>query len=186
MYNKTLSGKLLDYFSNWQGPVIAIVPDWVPLEKLFRYDHTWVPPADSPPCYKPGDSPRDDLIDFVEEYLRVETKHIAVCESRGAIRKTPEYWSWGVAPPMLFYGDEEIYHVLNRVNANYEMIDNAISDSLGHWGTGVCSRCEHVPGGSISDDSFLDEIVRNTMHIFVSAFDDDGYLIWSPTSTALC
>jgi hypothetical protein len=28
----------------------------------------------------------------------------------------------------------------------------------------------------------LDEIVENTQHVFVPAFDGSGYLIWSPTA----
>jgi hypothetical protein len=80
---------------------------------------------------------------------------------------------------MAFYGEEELYHVLSASNASHQMIDNAISDSLGHWGTGVCSRSEHIPAGILPDDSFLDQIVQNTKHIFIPAFDHGGYLIWS-------
>lgn len=59
------------------------------------------------------------------------------------------------------------------------MIEAAIVASH-HWQTGVCSSCAKVPKDDILDELFLDEIVEDTEHIFIPAFDGSGYLIWSP------
>ena len=180
-HDHTLSRKLLHYFARWGGPMRAIAPDWLNFNELASYSDGSLAPPGSPSYYAKGESTRDRLIMFVEEYLSVSNDAVAVCENSGAIRKRPEFWSWGPAPPMLFYRAEEIYHVLSSSGTNHEMIDNAISDSLGHWGTTVCSSSKYIPEGTLHDDSFLDEIVQNTKHICVPAFDHGGYMIWSPT-----
>ena len=50
-----------------------------------------------------------------------------------------------------------------------EMLDAALCDSLGQWGVAVCSECQELPGAIIPDESFFDEIVRNTRKILMPA-----------------
>jgi hypothetical protein len=59
------------------------------------------------------------------------------------------------------------------------MIEAAVA-TRHQWQTNVCSACISVPEGDIPDEAFLDEIVQNTEHIFMPAFDGSGYIIWSP------
>ncbi|HTU26761.1 MAG TPA: hypothetical protein VMF30_15240 [Pirellulales bacterium] len=179
--NHTLSRKLLDRFSTAGGPVAALIPPWVNLSQIAGYNVGSVAPPHSPAYYAPGESPRDLLVEFVLAYLQTAADAVVVCENSGAARETLKIWTWSQPPRASSLGDDEIYYILQSSHADPEMIDAALSDSLGHWTAAACSSSGEIPNGDMPDDSFLDLIVENTEHILLSAFDDDGYLIWSPT-----
>ena len=138
-------------------------------------------PPDGPIYFPPGDSPRDLLVAFVVEYLQSAPDTVVVCENSATTRRTLEIWTWSRKPRASCYGDNDVYFILDPSDLDLEMIDAALSDPLSHWGTAVCSSSKQIPEGDMPDDSFLDEIAENTKHILMPAFDDDGYLIWSPT-----
>jgi hypothetical protein len=80
----------------------------------------------------------------------------------------------------VFYGDE-VYHLLSSIDAgNLEFIATTVWEADNQWLTGVCSLAEQVPQHEIRSEEFFDEIISNLAHIFVSAFDGEGYLVWSP------
>ena len=178
-HNKTLSKKLLSRFPNNFGALLAIVPDWIDIEKLSAYKYGFEVPDGASP-YESGDFPEDLLVDFIQEYLCSSDRAVVVFANVGAIRKTSEYWSWGTAPPLHEYGEDEIYYILAGNTLDREAIASAVADSLGHFGVGVCSVCEQVPADDIPNEEFLDRIASNSKHILVPAFDDAGFIVWSP------
>lgn len=181
-YSRTLSRKLLDRFSTKAGSMIALVPDWVDLDQLELYSQGSIRPEDE--RYAKGDSPEDQLVAFVKEYLKMSANALVVCENSGDARKTLEIWNWSRRPRFAEYGNDEVYYILVASDSDAEMIDATLSDTLGQWGTAVCSSSERIPEGEIPDASFLEEITANTLHVLMPAFDNDGYLIWSPVESS--
>jgi hypothetical protein len=128
---------------------------------------------------KLAERPVAHLVAFVQDYLRSNESSIVVCENWAWERKHIALQPW--PPPRLScYGDHEVFHIVTPEMSDPEQVEAAVVDRH-YWQTGVCSACAHVPEGDIPDEAFLDEIVRNTKHIFIPAFDMGGYLIWSPT-----
>jgi hypothetical protein len=177
-HDHTLSRLLLAQYSTATGPAIAIIGDWFDLNRMAAYDYTMLPPEGE---YSKGDRPTERLVTFISEYLQTTKNAIVVCENWAADRQTFVNWPWGEPPPVSCFGDNEVYHVVTNQLTDPEEIENAIV-SRHHWQTGVCTRSERVPHGDIPDEAFFDEVVRNTKHIFIPAFDGSGYLIWSPTA----
>src|SRR5207302_1919864 len=126
--------------------------------------------------YLSGERPTERLVAFIAEYLQTAKNAAVVCENWGTNRKIFVNWPWGEPPPVSCFGENEIYHIVTPDVSDPEEIENAIVPRH-QWQTGVCSRCKQVPKGDIPDVAFLDEIVENTKHVFVPAFDGSGYLI---------
>lgn len=171
-----LSKKLLDYFSLASGPMFAIIGDWFNLDQMTAYNYSMSPPNRSRP--ESGQRPIERLGAFVAEYLRTSISALVLSENWGSDRR--ELSEWACPPPQIaYYGDNEVFHVLTPEITDPETIEDAIMPRH-HWQTSVCSSCLKMPSKIISDESFLDEIVRNTVYIFIPAFDGSGFLIWSP------
>jgi hypothetical protein len=183
-WNHTLSRKLLSRLSNAAGAMIALIPEWVDLGQLITYSQGSVAPPGSPLYYAAGESPLDPLVDFAIEYLQSAAHSLIVCENSGRARKALKIWTWSRAPRASSLGDDEVYYILEPSDLDRSLIDAALGDSLAFGGVGVCSSNEQIPDGDMSDDSFLDVIAENAKHVLISAFDDDGYLIWSPAAPA--
>lgn len=175
----TLSRKLLEYFgpTSREGIVRAIYDE----RKLI-----WRDPALD--CTHPtsversnGLRPQERLSMFASEYLSSTRQGIVVCENWFAKRRTYADWDEVVpAPPYNCFGDDEVYHILSNPTDDLDTIEDVITPRA-HWQTGVCSVCERAPDGDIPDEAFLENIAINARHIFVTAFDNTGFLIWSPT-----
>lgn len=172
-----LSRKLLNRLSNSTGPMYAIVGHWFDLATLTTYDYTVLAPSGTSPIAD-GERARDRLVAFIREYLLTTQGAAVISENWGAEQHHIEKWAWR-PPRVACFGDNEVYHILTPDITDPEMIEAAIV-ARHHWQTGVCFTCSIVPAGDIPDESFLDEIVDHTRHLFIPAFDGSGYLIWSP------
>lgn len=169
-----LSRKLLSRLSSATGPLYAITGEQVDADVLKSYDFTSAPPDGE----NTGKRPVEILVSIMADYLRATQDAVVICENWAACRDDIAKWPWP-PPRVVCYGDNEVYHVLTPEITDPELIEAAIATSH-YWQTGVCSACAHVPDGDIPDESYLDEIVRNTRHLFVPAFDNSGFLLWSP------
>jgi len=179
-HNHVFSRMLLAHFATARGPMFAIIGDWHNLGEMVNYDYPISPPKGSTP-FEAGFYPREQLVAFVKEHLRSAADAVVMSENWGASRKTTSIWLW---PPPRFacFGDDEVYHFVTPDITDTDMIEASVLASH-HWQTGVCSSCADVPDGEIPGEGFLEEIVRNTKHIFIPAFDGSGYLIWTPCLT---
>jgi hypothetical protein len=177
--NNTLSQKLLQLYPTTGGALVAIVPAWVNLNELSSYEYGWEAEIGDE-RYEDGSFPLDQLVNIVVDHLRADVRAVLVCENFGAIRMTTEYWSWGAQPPLARFRAEEVYHIFPHSTTDREAIENALGDALGRWGAAVCSYCNVVPVGDIVDEAFFDEIASKTVQIIVPAFDESGYIVWSP------
>lgn len=174
----TLSRLVLDTVPVTIGAKLAIVPDWVPIELLDAYAHTWVPPQGAPESFDEGERPIDRLVDFLETHLRSDLRAVVVCEDAIADRATIATWATRESKVTCF-GDTEVYHVVAS-GAPKVAIEAAVRESQSHWGTGVCSVCNELPAGDIPSESFLKALVERASLVFFPAFDSDGFLLWSP------
>ena len=173
-YNHALSKKLLSRLSSATGPMYAIVGERIKADLLEAHDFSTAPPDGE----ETGKRPVEILVSIIGDYLGTTQDAVVLCENWAARRDDIAKWPWP-PPRVACYGDSEVYHVLTREITDPELIEAAIAPSH-HWQTGVCSSCVHVPDGDISDEGFLDEIVRNMRLLFLPAFDGSGYLLWSP------
>jgi hypothetical protein len=182
-YEHTLSRKLLSRFSAARGPALLIAFESLDLDSDYPFQHARTycggkhphPDVDSASWM---DSTRWGLIPIIDKHLLKTKDPVVLCEN---VFLTPKTFARN--PPasrVLLYRDE-VYHVLTRENgARPESTECAIREWEQTWGTAVCSSSVEVPWGEIESDSFFDEIVANTKHIFVPALDGEGYLVWSP------
>jgi hypothetical protein len=170
-----LSRKLLSRLASAAGPMYAIIGERINADLLKAHDFSTAPPDGE----DTGKRPVEILVSIVGEYLGTTQDAVVLCENWAAGRSDIAKWTWP-PPRVACYGDNEVYHILTHKITDPELIEAAIIPRH-HWQTGVCSSCVHVPNGDIPDERFLDEIVRNTRHLFLPAFDGSGYLFWSPT-----
>jgi hypothetical protein len=174
-YGHILSRKLLSRLSSATGPMYAIMGERINADLLKAHDFSIAPPDGE----ETGKRPVEILVSIIGDYLKTTQDAVVLCENWAASRGDVAKWPWP-PPQVACYGDSEVYHVLTHEITEPELIEAAIV-SRHHWQTGVCSSCPHVPQGDIPDEGFLEEIVRNTRHLFLPAFDGSGYLLWSPT-----
>jgi hypothetical protein len=173
-HDHILSRKLLNRFSAMNGSMIAIIPPWLDLHQLETYHRG--PQGLSGDTYEDGYFPQDLLVAFIRDYLRENGNRVVVCENWAWRREHIALQPW--PPPRLAcYGDNEVFHLLTPDIKDPDQIESAVI-SRHHWQTGICTECARVPEADIPDEAFLDEIVQNTSHIFIPAFDGTGYLIW--------
>lgn len=182
----TLAKKLLPRVSEESGGTLLIAFDNLDADADWLYEYgtygggkRWFDAAGTQQLPQ-MDCPIGGLILFVGNYLRTSEEAVVLCQNYCSLRAR-------AAPResrVVSYG-EETYHLLTRTDANVESIECAIRESSSHWVTGVCSQFAEVPESFIESEAFFDAIVAETKHVFTSALDGEGYLIWSPkTSTS--
>ena len=182
-HEHVFSRKLWARFATYRGPVVAFNLGIVDLSQLSSYMNSWGPlPRDKTTIddYPEEEWPETQINQFIADYLKSSDHAVVVIENANASRKMYKNWQWGALPPYWYYGDEEVYHILTPSDIGTDNIYNAIRQSFVNWGVGVCATCKTIPEKSITDDSFFDEIVSNTRHIFLPADDGCAFLIWTP------
>ena len=175
-HDHTLSARLLTAFRSASGPIAAIAPPWIDLGRLQDFSQGSRGPA-QPAAYDAGFNPRSVLVAFVQSYLRQSGNPIVVCENWGWKPEHVRGQPW--PPPRIAYFGEEVLHVLTPDITDPDQVEAAVV-ARHHWQTGLCSACTRAPEGKALHESFFDEVVQKTTHIFVPALDGGGYLIWSP------
>lgn len=179
-HDHVFSRMLVQHFGNVPGSVNAITPDWLDLSKpgVYQYGHAY--PDGLPSSYEAGRSPLDVLVAFVRQYLLGTDDALVLSEIWGWNRRDMDSLPWKPAR-ILTIGDENVYGVLSSSdsNADSETIEASISPR-GHWQTSACSNYKGVLPDELEDRSTLATIVHATKHLFVPAFDGNGYLIWTP------
>lgn len=174
-HDHILSRKLLDRVSGTTGSIVAIAGDWLDFERISDYD--LCPTGHSGEGYETGERPTEKLVELVCEFLTKTEGAVVVCENWAAKRE--DIPRWPCPPPRIScLGETEVYHILTSGTNDLAAIEEAVVP-WHHWQTGICSTCPSFPNGDIPDEEFLDDIVRDTDKIFVPAFDNTGYLVWT-------
>lgn len=185
-HGNALSTRLISRFSDMRGQVVAIAFETLDIDNVdeFRWagsyaDGKWLNDALEHRNVPLTQFPIAGMGQFIEKYLQNSEQSVVVCENWSASRSEIAEWPYVNQSRMVYFG-EQVYHILVHGDSDPDPIDSTIRESGGHWGIGVCSRCRDVPQTEIELEAFFDEIVANTTHIFVPAFDGEGYLVWSP------
>ena len=176
--NHTLSRKVMSRFAPTDGVFVAVAPIWIDLSKLEQYRYGWMPP----PSDETSVWPLDLLADLVAKFLGSTPNSIFVWEDPAAV------WS-NLSPELVWESKfvwfrEEVYHIVIGSDATLPLIEATIREAEHFWSIGVCSSCSEPPKGAINDEQFFDELVANIKHVFMPAFDGNGYLIWSPKNSS--
>ncbi len=183
----TLTKKLLDRFSHALGPVVLIANELWDLDLQDfrsggRYRGIGIGESNEADASTGEGYPFSGLERLIRGWLLSSPIAVILCENafnmRDALPRMPPRDS-----RLVFYNNE-MYHVLLATDSGGEAIDSAVRESSHHWATAVCSLCAAVPECEVTSDSFFDEIVANTAHVFTPAIDGEGYLFWSPRMPA--
>jgi hypothetical protein len=184
--NHGLSRRLAHRFGSATGPMFAIAMESLDLEKVA--DYQWAGTysggkqwheARGNTAVVVGERSIDGISQFLANYLRSSPNAIVLCENWLLSRSDLESWTTRESR-VLLHGDE-LYHIATTHDAdNPESIEATVREADRQWLTGICSTCDDVPQSEITSEAFFDEIVAKLDHIFVSAFDGEGYLVWSP------
>jgi hypothetical protein len=190
-----LSTKLLERFSTATGPAFAIAMELLDLDHLADYAYAtydqgkrWyeVAGANVVPY---GDAPNDGLVQFLVNYLRLHDDAVVIFDNwwtnRHELRdgRYKPHLATAADPfvPRFIFHDQDVYQLLKHSDMDTDFIDETIREAQSlHWMNAVCCRTNVIVGTEIPSDCALDEIVAATDHIVVSAFDNEGYLVWSP------
>jgi hypothetical protein len=181
-----LSTRLTAQFEGAAGSAVAIAFEALDLEKVdaFRWAGTYSNGLLLNDFLKPHSVPLTQfpiggMGQYVEKYLQGSHRAVVVCENWSAKRSEMTKWPYVNQSRMIYFG-EQVYHFLAHGDTDLDLIDSTIRESADHWGIGVCSLCKDIPHTEIQSEAFFDEIVTNAAHIFVPAFDGEGFLVWSP------
>ena len=175
-HNHYLSRMLLARLSAASGPILAIVGDWIKLDRTDDIDHTILPPKNQLP-FVDGLSPDQRLVAFVEDYLCSIEYGVVICENWGWKPSHVKLQLW--PPKRIYYLNDDVYHVLEHGEADVDTIERAVIPRH-HWQTNLCTKYDKLPDGDALSAQVVDGLVRDARHVIVPAFDGSGYLIWSP------
>jgi hypothetical protein len=187
-HDHTLTKKLLSKFSAAEGPIFAIGLDGVDIKDLHCFD--------CGPKYfgkfwdgltlKIGDRPNDGLLSFLFDFLRQPHQGLIVMEDWVSKRNdecmTPEHRAAYDFKSRLAFFNDEVFHVIAAGDTDLDVAEDAVRSAERRYLNGACVRGVGLPETTSWTAEFLDTLVTATTHIFVGAFDMEGYLVWSPNS----
>ena len=192
--DRTLGKKLLAQFSSPSGTMLAIALEGLDIDSLVDFNYAtycggkqWYDAAGTT-TIPMGDRPIDGLISFLTEFLRLSERGAVVIVNWTAKRTDPRMSpeSRAQSPPiylctsrLAFFGDE-VHHVLTPEDTDPELVEDTISEPWHKWFCGICAAGSTIPNDNEFSTDFLDQLVTGTEHIFVPAFDNEGFLVWSP------
>jgi hypothetical protein len=175
----TLSRKLLERFEHATGAISAIIPDICNVDDFDAYEFAIIPPGVTQ-CFEPGCLPVDKLTEFVWKFLNAVEQSLFVCENSGLVARTNDYWAWANSlPPRNYLGNDELYHIFDQHKSGCRAIEEALSGCVAHRSVSMCSVGMPPINETYFDERYLDSITVDTRHIIVTAFDDEGYLVWT-------
>jgi hypothetical protein len=189
---QTLGRKLLARLAKATGPMLLIAQEFLDFQRIqdYRWAGTYkggkqLHEAVDAPLTPVGDQCKDGVARLISEYLGISNYRIAVVSELGHCRASLRHWRLPEAR-YGFFGDEAYPIVTHADVGNSDVVRDAMNGM--QWTTGVFSQIGDPPGDLPLDiemtESFLNEVVENTVHLVTKALDDEGYLIWCIGSAA--
>jgi hypothetical protein len=181
--DRSLSRGLLSRYESVLGNVFLIADDSIALDRVEAYGPSaWY--AD--PAYNglfglfpnsPQSFPIDGLVAFVDNYVHACKHRVALFENRYQDRSNPYIPH---KRSRFAFHQQEVYHVVVQEDVDRQFIRESIEEADNRWSIGCCASGIVIPANLEFSAELIDEIVDRTEHIIASAFDDEGYLVWSP------
>jgi hypothetical protein len=115
---------------------------------------------------------------FITAYLSQQKNNIAVFETLGSPkdpflqRRKPQYFS----------NQQNVYVYTAGNSYDEQEISQILREARGYPCVGILTSLSNIKTISseqtVSDD-FIQKLVKETKHIIIGAFDEDGFLLWS-------
>jgi hypothetical protein len=118
------------------------------------------------------------LVKFLQTYVREAPSATVLLSNPLETRATMEKLHPRESRTAFF--KEEVYHILNPDDDTFESFESAIREGSSRFGIGVCSQSVESFHNQVISEMALQSIVESARHIVVSAFDETGFLIWTP------
>jgi hypothetical protein len=125
-----------------------------------------------------GDRSTDGLIEFLRQYVGTSSDHLVVtenwfrCRNDAVVRRFES---------RIAFCQNDIYHFLLPGDVDADLIESSFREPWHNWFCGVCASNIVPPHPDRWPVAFINEIAQKTEHVFVPAFDGEGFLIWSPS-----
>jgi hypothetical protein len=119
------------------------------------------------------------LAQDIREFLMAGSDKVCVFENAVAGRRDP---GLSRVKSQLFFFEENVYHYLTAQDTAIEAIENTILEANSAWlSIGVLSVCPEMKQvglrSKLESVSILEQVAIGTIHIIVSAYDGEGYII---------
>lgn len=167
----TLSQAVADAVDLSKGSVVTAQPVGTDLGRLTQLEYGGID----------GRAMWEWLVDAVESHLAADNRHLIVCENYYARPHHP-YVSRFTSRVILF--EEEMYHVMTSDRYSPEQLGEAMHDASSRaqllFMTSAPPR--FGPRRRRFNRADVEFLARNTLRIVARAYDDEGFVMWQPTS----
>jgi len=172
-YGDVIAESLLQYINFEQGIIYTFLPDDVKdIESLDFRDSV------SKNYQAMYGETHKIIAEFIKTYLSQHKNGIVVFETLASPNDTFLKYK----EPQYFSNQQKVYLYLVNENADVQEANEIISGARGYPCIGILSslpRGETIQTQQIVNDNFLQQLVVETEHIIIGAFDQDGFLFWS-------
>lgn len=185
-HSDTLARKLLPRLSQASGPMFLVAQQFLDFDAIadYRWAGTYkrgklLYDAVTTQPIPIGDQSTDGLARFVDQFITSSNDKILIV---GSGHDRADLSHWHLAELRYGFLGDEAYPILTRRDAGHtEVLRDAVGIGM-QWTTGLCSRIANLPSDLPLDidltETFLEEVVVNSVHVFTLALDDEGYLVW--------
>jgi hypothetical protein len=186
---KTLAAMLVKYIDFLQGTVVALTPVPLSAKETPEFDRGHLPSnqdsrlritvGDLSGAAYPKSNANEQLVDLIEQSLGLQ-KDICLLENSLAAPKDP--WLNRAHSRIAIY-DNEVYHVLTSGDRSKNSISAAVREAhaptvlVGALGREVLN-CPASRRFDVSKED-LRKFAQLSQCVFVSAYDGEGYIVWS-------
>lgn len=194
-YGLTLSKAVLKYIDLDRGQVMIKVSENVNVRAIYNFENAGLlntAPASSWKIIGKGDKKYTAVpvyVDFsfianiINSFLKNSDDNICVFENRNAKPTDPVLHSY---QSCIWMFKNEVYHVLNLRSYPNEEIEHTIREAHSLWTfvgflsslPKVGSNCIHT---EVTEEN-LECLAQRVEKIIVSAYDNEGFLVWHKTS----
>lgn len=119
------------------------------------------------------------LASYIWNYLKKDENRLCLMQNREASPNNP--WLEHRKSHVVFL-NEEVYHVASKMSGSAEAVLNAIREAEGAWiFFGILTQAQNTdqwmttPTITVND---FEDVVKHITHVFVMAFDGEGYVVW--------
>jgi hypothetical protein len=188
---KTLAAFLLSGVNFQQGRIATLTHTALTMKEALEFGQGHESPAQDSmrkltvgrisgvACPKP--SANKQLVEMIEEVLG---QGDSICVLENSLAEPGDLWLKGAKSRVAIY-DSEVYHFLMPVDRNETSVTDSIREASGP--TNLVGALGRAPVGinfSSSrrfalDRKDLEECARLSQCVFVSAYDGEGYIVWS-------
>jgi hypothetical protein len=180
---------LIEEISKNKGRISTFLPAIIQDDNLTRFTESikasipesFYSELNSTGLKTPNIDPIDEywVLPLIRTFLQKDKQNLCIIEEHEIIKgdssleKSPSHW--------ISYGDE-IYYIISGINTSFDSILNVFG-WVGSW-TFICGLCRlpqkfGLPFSKHSlDEEEIRSLAQNTEKIIISAYDQEGYLVW--------